>query len=131
MARVDYRNIERETLRNTDYRRVLHTVKGEMQLVIMCLNPGEDIPCERHAEGVQFIRVERGAGECIVGRASYALTDGMSIIIPPRKLHYVRNISETEPLKLYTIYTPPEHATNKKQRRQKRRGGGGSLIRTI
>lgn len=119
---VDYRNLERDTIRNTLYRKVVHTVPGHMQLVLMSLKPGETIPWETHDDVVQFVRVEAGEGVCIVGRKQqreeYQLTDGTSLIIPNGTPHYFENTAQRRYLKLYTIYTPPEHAPNVEQSRQ-------------
>jgi mannose-6-phosphate isomerase-like protein (cupin superfamily) len=79
-----------------------------MQLVLMSLKPDEDIPEETHANTTQFIRVEEGTASVIVNDRKNKLLPGDSIIIPPGTKHYVKNISESD-LKLYTIYSPPEH----------------------
>lgn len=111
--RVD---IEKKTLDNTYYRRVVYTDK-KMQLVLMCLEKGEDIPMETHKHTTQFIRVESGSGIAIVGKTKYTLKDGVSIIIPEGKKHYIKNNGNNKML-LYTIYTPPEHSPDIKQKRQ-------------
>lgn len=116
--RVYYSNIEKDTIKNNKYRDVLYTIPSKMQLVLMSLNPGEDIPKEIHKTHAQFIRVESGSGEAVVGKTSYKLKDGISIIIPPGREHYIRNTSKTKKLKLYTIYTPPEHPPTRKNARQ-------------
>ncbi len=113
---MDYRNIEKDTLDNKNYRKVIHTTSN-MQLVLMCLQPGENIPMEVHKKTSQFIRVESGRGIAIVGKNKVLLEDGVSIIIPPGTNHYVENI-DSSALKLYTIYTPPEHSKNKIDKRQ-------------
>lgn len=109
-------NIERETLRNNNYRKVLFTTP-QQQLVVMSLMPGEDIPAETH-NGTQFIRVEAGKGVAEIGATKSNIRDGSVVMIPPRHRHYVKNTSRTEPLKLYTIYSPPEHRPGLIQRRQ-------------
>jgi mannose-6-phosphate isomerase-like protein (cupin superfamily) len=101
-------DIERETLDNRDFRRVLYTAPHS-QLVVMTLQPGEEIGEETHAEHDQFIRVEAGQGEAILGGERHALADGSAVVIPAGTRHNVVNTSSTEPLRLYTIYTPPEH----------------------
>ena len=121
MSRVDYRNIEDDTLDNQWYRKVLYTVPGKFQLVLMNLKPGEFIPAEIHDKQVQFIRVEAGEGISIVGNTKYKLEDGITITIPPKKKHFVANLSKTKDLKLYTIYAPPEHPRNRKDKRQPRK----------
>ena len=105
-------NLEEETLNNQDYRRVLYTAPHS-QLVLMSIAPGDDIGEEVHAEHDQFIRVEKGAGQAIIGDSQYDLADGVAIIIPAGQRHNVINTSQTEPLQLYTVYTPPEHPEGK------------------
>ena len=109
---VDYRNIEHDTLRNESYRRVIYTVPGCFQNVLMSLAPGESIPSEVHRNAVQFVRVERGSGLCPVDRVAYSLFDGIAITIPPGARHKFENTSKRQHLKLYVIYTPPEHGTD-------------------
>ncbi len=101
-------NIEKETLENKNYRKVLHTAE-RMQIVVMSLKPGEDIPLEVHENENQFIRIEKGNAFIEVDGEEFNLSDDDIIIIPAGAEHYVKNSSETEDLKLYTIYTPPEH----------------------
>lgn len=101
-------NIEQQTLDNEDYRRVAYTVPGSMQLVYMSILPGDDIPMEVHPNTTQFIRIESGIGIAEIDGVDHALADGVSVIIPPGAEHRIEN-SGYEPLKLYTIYTPPEH----------------------
>jgi len=108
-------NIERETLNNTKYRTVLET-NDKMQLVVMSLEPGEDIPWEKHA-GSQFIRVESGTATVKLAGEILTLIRDESLIIPPEKDHYVKN-EGAQPLKLYSIYTPPEHPRNRVDERQ-------------
>ncbi len=102
-------NIERDTLENENYRRVLFT-GPHMQLVLMTLRPGEEIGSETHDEHDQFIRVEAGSGIVRLDEEEHELADGVSVVIPAGTLHNVINTSKSEPLRLYTIYTPPEHA---------------------
>ena len=99
-------DIEEATKRNTNYREVIYTDEN-IQIVLMGLIEGEDIPKEVHG-GTQFIRVESGRGLAIVGGKKYKLEDGSSITIPPHHEHYIKNNS-SEMLKLYSIYSPPEH----------------------
>jgi mannose-6-phosphate isomerase-like protein (cupin superfamily) len=87
---------------------VLFTGK-HTQLVLMTLKPGEDIGKEVHATVDQFIRVESGTGEAIMDGEKTALSDGMSIVIPAGTEHNVTNTSSSEPLRLYTLYSPPNH----------------------
>ena len=100
-------NIEKESLKNEYFRKVLYTSK-HLQLVLMSLRPGEDIGEEVHQLD-QFIRVEKSEGKLVLGGDERALTDGSAIIIPAGTLHNIINTSATEPLKLYTLYGPPNH----------------------
>jgi mannose-6-phosphate isomerase-like protein (cupin superfamily) len=101
-------NIERDTLANEDYRRVLFTGRNT-QLVLMTLQPGDEIGLEVHEEHDQFIRVESGAGKAILNGEEHALGDGVAVVIPAGVEHNVVNTSKGEPLRLYTLYSPPEH----------------------
>jgi mannose-6-phosphate isomerase-like protein (cupin superfamily) len=101
-------NIEEKSLENTYFREVLFT--GPLsQLVVMSLAPGEDIGMETHADTDQFIRVEAGRGKAILNGKEHSLADGSAVVIPAGTKHNIVNASKSEPLKLYTIYTPPEH----------------------
>ena len=99
--------LEQATLENTDFRRVLYTAKHS-QLVLMSLKPGEDIGAEVHTLD-QFIRVEAGQGKAMLGSAEHALSDGSCVVVPAGVTHNIINTSATLPLKLYTVYSPPEH----------------------
>ncbi len=101
-------NIEQLTLENNHFRKVLYTLKG-MQLVLMSLQPGEEIGFEVHNENDQFFRFESGQGKVIIDETSYEVEDGSTIIVPMGANHNVINTSSTEALKLYTIYTPAHH----------------------
>ena len=101
-------NIEKETLENENFRKVLYTGKHS-QLVLMSLLPGEDIGMEVHEENDQFFRFEQGEGRCIIDDNEYAISDGSVIVIPAGAQHNIINISETEKLKMYTIYSPAHH----------------------
>ena len=124
LATVDARDLENETIKNNSYRRVVHTVPDQFQLVLMSLNEDENIPREIHPHTVQFIRVERGHARVTVNDVDvYELSDGASITIPPNNYHFVDNITPgskktDRKLKLYTIYTPPEHPPTRHQARQ-------------
>jgi mannose-6-phosphate isomerase-like protein (cupin superfamily) len=100
-------NIEEDTLENTDFRRVLYTGKNS-QLVLMSLRPREEIGEETHTLD-QFIRVEAGDGVAILDDVKHKISDGTAVVIPAGTKHNVINNSETEELKLYSIYSPPEH----------------------
>jgi len=101
-------NIEKKTLENTCFREVLFT-GPHAQLVVMALRPGEDIGLEVHADVDQFIRVEAGHGTAVLDGKELALEDGSAVVIPAGTKHNVINTSANETLKLYTIYSPPEH----------------------
>jgi mannose-6-phosphate isomerase-like protein (cupin superfamily) len=104
-------NIEKETLENTLFRKILFT-SNHQQLVAMSLLPKQDIPREIHKEHDQFIRIEKGTGVALIGEKgekSYPLSDGISITIPANTWHQIINTSDVADLKLYTIYSPPEH----------------------
>ena len=100
-------NIEKAVEENTDFRRVLYTAKN-IQLVLMNLKPGEDIGEETHHLD-QFIRIESGAGKAVLNGAETALANGSVVLIPAGMRHNIANTSATEPLKLYSLYAPPEH----------------------
>lgn len=101
-------NIEQKTLENNKFRQVLFT-GPHAQLVVMALKPGEDIGLETHDDVDQFIRVEAGRGTAVLDGKEHVLEDGSAIVIPAGVEHNVINSSSSEPLKLYTIYSPPEH----------------------
>jgi mannose-6-phosphate isomerase-like protein (cupin superfamily) len=101
-------NIEEDTVTNHDFRRVLFTGPNT-QLVLMTLQPGEDIGLETHDGHDQFIRVEAGTGVVLLEGKESALEDGSAVVIPAGTEHNVVNTSDDEPLRLYTLYSPPEH----------------------
>ena len=100
-------DIEALTTGNKNFRRVLYT-GGHLQLVLMTLPPGCDIGAEVHEDRDQFFRFEDGSGAVDIDDNSYQVTDGSGIIVPAGARHNVRNTGDG-PLKLYTIYGPPEH----------------------
>lgn len=101
-------NIEKKSLDNAYFREVLFTGQHS-QLVVMSLKPGEDIGMETHGSVDQFIRVEAGQGKAILNGTEHSLEDGSAVVIPAGVEHNIVNSSKTEPLKLYSIYSPPEH----------------------
>jgi len=101
-------NIEKDTLENENYRKVLYTSKHS-QLVLMSLKPGEEIGMEVHSDNDQFFRIEKGQGKCIIDGNEYDLEDGVAIVVPAGSQHNVINVSDSEELKLYTIYSPAHH----------------------
>ncbi|MBN2585515.1 cupin domain-containing protein [Patescibacteria group bacterium] len=100
-------NLEKETVTNTDFRRVLYT-GHHTQLVLMTLQPGEDIGSEVHSHLDQFFRFDEGEGKVVIDGVEHAVSDGFGVIIPAGAEHNVVNTSD-KPLKLYTLYSPPEH----------------------
>ena len=101
--------IEKQTLENTYFRQVLYTGK-HAQLVVMCLKPGEEIGDEMHPSVDQFFRIERGEAKFVLNAKQEILArDGDAVVVPEGTYHNVINTSKTEPLKLYTIYSPPNH----------------------
>lgn len=101
-------NIEQKTLEGDSFREVLYTT-DRSQLVIMTLQPGEDIGHEHHANHDQFICVEAGHGVATLDGEEHKLEDGVAVVIPAGTGHNVINTSKTQPLRLYTLYTPPKH----------------------
>jgi mannose-6-phosphate isomerase-like protein (cupin superfamily) len=100
-------DIQARTLENDDFRRILYTGKN-LQLVLMTLPPGEEIGEEVHEDRDQFFRIEAGSGEVLIDGHTHAIKDDDAIIVPAGARHNVRNTG-AEPLKLYTLYAPPEH----------------------
>jgi mannose-6-phosphate isomerase-like protein (cupin superfamily) len=100
--------IEKETLKNSDFRRVLYTGKHS-QLVLMNLKPMEEIGMETHNDRDQFFRFEEGEGKVIIDEVEHKVKDGDAVIVPAGAKHNVVNTSKKLELKLYTIYSPPEH----------------------
>ncbi|MFZ2663796.1 MAG: cupin domain-containing protein [Patescibacteria group bacterium] len=101
-------NIEKLTLENTNFRKVLAT-NGHSQLVVMSLKPMEDIGMEVHNTVDQFFRIDKGTGKVIMNGTEYKFSDGYALVVPAGTEHNIINTSETEDLKLYTIYSPANH----------------------
>lgn len=108
MNNTYHSNIEELTLKNNNFRQVVST-QNHMQLVLMSLRPGEEIGLEIHEENDQFFRIESGKGKAIVAGIEYNLSDGVALIVPSGIEHNIINVSESEELKLYTIYSPAHH----------------------
>lgn len=100
--------IEDLTLKNSYFRQVLFTAK-HAQLVVMCLQPGEEIGGEVHAGVDQFFRIERGEARFVFDNKEELVHDGDAVVVPAGTYHNVINTSKTAQLKLYTIYSPPNH----------------------
>jgi mannose-6-phosphate isomerase-like protein (cupin superfamily) len=101
-------NLEKRTIGNSKFREVLHTT-SRSQLVVMSLKPGEDIGMEVHDDVDQFLRIETGEGKAILDGKEYSLRDGTAVVVPSGVKHNFINTSTDKDLRLYTIYTPPEH----------------------
>lgn len=106
-------DVERATLENTNFRAVLFT-GAHTQLTVMCLQPGEEIGWEAHGHIDQFLRLEQGTGRAEFGSSedavdeTHEIQDDWAIIVPAGVWHNVVNTGD-EPLKLYSLYSPPEH----------------------
>ena len=101
-------NIEKKSLENKYFREVLFT-GPHSQLVVMSIAPGDDIGMETHKDVDQFFRVEAGIGRAVLNGKEYDLEDGSAVVIPAGTEHNIINRSKSEPLKVYTIYSPPNH----------------------
>ena len=101
-------NIERDTEKNRNFRKVLYTGKHS-QLVLMSLKPKEEIGLETHPENDQFLRFEGGRGRVEIDGSKYQVKDGDAVVIPAGAKHNVVNLSAEEEMKIYTIYSPPHH----------------------
>ncbi len=110
-------NIERDTQANEDYRRVLFTGR-HAQLVLMTLQPGDEIGREVHEGHDQFIRVEAGLGIAVLDGEEHAISEGVAVVIPAGIERNVLNTSAVTPLRLYTLYSPPEHPEGTVHRRK-------------
>ena len=100
-------DIEKQTKDNSDFRRVLYTGKY-LQLVLMALKPGEEIGAEVHPENDQFFRVDSGSGVVTIDGKDSKISDGYAVVVPAGARHNIKN-DGSEPLKLYTVYGPPDH----------------------
>jgi len=101
-------NIEKDTLDNNFFRKVIFTARHN-QLVLMSLKPQEEIGEEVHDTLDQFFRFEKGEGKVVIEGEEFPIGDGSAVVIPAGTKHNIVNTSSTEPLKLYTIYSPPNH----------------------
>ena len=101
-------NIEKDALKNTNFRKVLYTGK-HLQVVLMSLKPGEEIGAEIHKTIDQFFRFEGGKGKCIIDGNEYKVENGDAIVVPAGSKHNVINTDTLKELKMYTIYAPPNH----------------------
>lgn len=101
-------NIEKDTLENDNFRKVLYTSKHG-QVVVMSLLPNEEIGMEVHETVDQFFRIDSGEGKVIIDGEEAKIEDGFAVVVPAGSEHNVINTSSDKPLKLYTIYMPPHH----------------------
>jgi mannose-6-phosphate isomerase-like protein (cupin superfamily) len=110
-------NIEKETLDNSNFRKVIYTGKFE-QLVVMCVQPGDELGNEVHPAVDQFFRIEKGEAKFVFdnGKEDYIAKDGYAVIIPAGTYHNVINNSKKDVLKVYTIYSPPNHPDGRLQK---------------
>jgi mannose-6-phosphate isomerase-like protein (cupin superfamily) len=108
MKKWFFGNIESLTLENNNFRQVLYT-GNHAQLVLMSLQPGEDIGEEVHEDTDQFFRFESGTWKCIIDESEYELKDGVAIIVPAGAKHNIINTSDSETLQMYTLYSPAHH----------------------
>lgn len=111
-------NIETKTLKNKYFRQVLFTAKN-MQLVVMSLLPSEDIGMETHPKVDQFFRVEEGEGKVVMNGTAQKVKAGDVFIVSQGTEHNVINTSKTIPMKIYTIYSPPNHPDGKVHKTKK------------
>ena len=101
-------NIEEVAKENNNFRRTLYTGKHS-QLVVMSLKPGEEIGAEVHLDTDQFFRIDAGEGKVVINGMDNAVKDGFAVVVPAGANHNVINTSPDQDLKLYTIYSPPNH----------------------
>jgi mannose-6-phosphate isomerase-like protein (cupin superfamily) len=102
-------HIEKQTLKNNYFRKVIFTGK-HAQLVLMCLKPKEEIGNEVHMHVDQFFRIEQGQAKFILkNKEAHIVKNGDAVIVPAGTYHNVINTSKTKKLKLYTLYSPPNH----------------------
>lgn len=100
-------NIEHDTLANENFRTVVYTAL-HCQVVLMCLQPGEEIGIETHAHNDQFFRFEQGIGKAIVAGREYVIENGTALLVPAGTEHNIINTG-SEKMKMYTIYSPAHH----------------------
>ncbi len=100
-------NIEQASLDNKNFRKVLYTTHNS-QLVLMSLLPGEEIGAEIHQLD-QFIRCESGEGKAVLNGVEHKISDGFAVVVPQGALHNIINTSASKDMKLYTVYSPPNH----------------------
>ncbi len=102
-----FTNIERDTLANENFRTVVYTAP-HCQVVLMCLQPGEEIGVETHEHNDQFFRFEQGTGKAVIAGKEYSIENGTAILVPAGTEHNIINTG-SEKMKMYTIYSPAHH----------------------
>jgi mannose-6-phosphate isomerase-like protein (cupin superfamily) len=108
MAKGFVINLEDETAKNTNFRKVIYTAHHS-QLVLMCLKPMEEIGMEVHTDNDQFLRIESGMGKAIIDGNEQEFSAGFCVVVPAGSQHNIINTSESDELKLYTVYSPAHH----------------------
>ena len=119
-------DIEHLAVKNNDFRRVLYTAK-HCQLVVMALRPKEEIGAEVHKLD-QFFRVEEGTGEAVLDGVRTTIRAGFAVLVPAGTKHNIINTGSV-PLKLYTLYAPPESSGRRRPPYPRRGGGGHGTLR--
>src|SRR4030042_18665 len=120
----DVGSIEKDTLKNNNFRRVLFT-GIHAQLVVMCLQGGEEIGNEIHKDVDQFFRLEEGQAKFVFnGKEEHVVGNGEAVVVPSGTYHNVINTSSKKPLRLYTIYSPPQHPDGTVHRTKAEAGAG-------
>lgn len=108
MAKGFVIDLERETVKNSNFRKVIYTAHHS-QLVLMCLKPSEEIGMEVHPNNDQFLRIESGVGKAIIDGNEQPFSAGWCVVVPAGSQHNIINTSGTGELKLYTLYSPAHH----------------------
>jgi mannose-6-phosphate isomerase-like protein (cupin superfamily) len=101
-------NIEELVRENSNFRKVIYTAKHS-QLVLMSLRAKEEIGSEVHESSDQFFRFEHGTGKVLIDGTEYLVTNGDAVLVPAGAKHNVINLSDSQPLQMYTVYSPPHH----------------------
>jgi len=101
-------NVEMDVIQNTNYRKVVYTGLHS-QLVLMSIEPNSEIGMETHKGTDQFFRFEKGTGKVLIDENEYLVSSGDAVIVPAGAKHNIINTSSSEPLKLYTVYSPAHH----------------------
>lgn len=105
-----HQDLNKETINNDSYHKVAYTIPGQMQLVLMSLQPQEDVGMKYYPRVAQFIRVEKGSGEAIVDGKKLSIAEGFSVVIPAGTHYNIKNTSTTDKMKLYSMFTPPQYS---------------------